>query len=172
MNNRDATDTIKGYFYQFDHYIMEILKNSNENTLVYTEGIEDIDIVNLNKTTAVQCKYYEKTTYNHSVIKESILFMLRHYKENKDKNIHYHIYGHYKSGQEKLPNDFDIEFLKTNFLTYVRNKEKFEEHIILNISDEELNQFLSRLDINIYGLNFNEQNKQIIVSIKGTSKNV
>ena len=32
MNNRDATDTIKGYFYQFDHYIMEILKNSNENT--------------------------------------------------------------------------------------------------------------------------------------------
>lgn len=166
MNNRDATDTIKGYFYQFDHYIMEILKNSNENTLVYTEGIEDIDIVNLNKTTAVQCKYYEKTTYNHSVIKKSILFMLRHYKKNKDKNIHYHIYGHYKSGQEKLPNDFDIEFLKTNFLTYVRKKEKFEEHIILNISDEELNQFLSRLDINIYGLNFNEQNKQIIVSIK------
>lgn len=138
MNNRDATDTIKGYFYQFDHYIMEILKSPNENAPVYTEGIEDIDIVNLNKTIAVQCKYYEKTTYNHSVIKESILFMLRHYKENKDKNIFHHIYGHYKSGKEKLPKDLDIEFLKTHFLTYVRNKNKYEEHNILKISDEEL----------------------------------
>ncbi len=166
MNNRDATDTIKGYFYQFDHYIMKILESLNDETLVYTEGIEDIDVVNVDETNAIQCKYYEKTTYNHSVIKKSILFMLRHYKANKDKNIHYHIYGHYKKGQEKLPNDFDIEFLKSNFLSYVRNKEKFEEHIILNISDEDLNQFLSRLDINIFGLNFDEQNKQIIVMIK------
>ena len=72
MNNRDATDTIKGYLYQFDHYIMEILKNSNENTLFYTEGIEDIDIVNLNKTTAV-CQAPNKTdsskkTHFHSKV--------------------------------------------------------------------------------------------------------
>ncbi|MFB8726798.1 MULTISPECIES: DUF4297 family anti-phage-associated protein [Enterococcus] len=166
MNNRDATDTIKGYFYQFDHYIVKILKSLDDNALIYTEGIEDIDIVNLNETTAVQCKYYEKTEYNHSVIKESILFMIRHFNENKDKNIHYHIYGHYKSGQEKLPKDFDIEFLKVNFLSYVRNKKKFEEHIILNLSDRELSQFLKQLKIDINGLSFDEQNKQIIDNLR------
>ncbi|EGJ36085.1 hypothetical protein HMPREF9389_2301 [Streptococcus sanguinis SK355] len=41
---RSATNTIKGYFYQFDKSILEILEQSNETNIVTIEGVEDIDI--------------------------------------------------------------------------------------------------------------------------------
>jgi hypothetical protein len=76
--DRSATDTIKGYFYQFDYSILNLLQLENDTDLVQIECIEDIDIHTATDITAVQCKYYAKTEYNHSVIKEPIMFMLSH----------------------------------------------------------------------------------------------
>ena len=65
MADRTAIDTIRGYFYQFDYSIISLLKLSNGTESILVEGVEDIDITTASETTAIQCKYYEKTEYNH-----------------------------------------------------------------------------------------------------------
>ena len=42
--NRQAIDTIRGYLYQFDHTIFQILNHHDENSIFTIEGVEDIDI--------------------------------------------------------------------------------------------------------------------------------
>lgn len=74
--NRNAVNTIKGYFYQFDYSILRILELDNSDDSITVEHIEDIDVKTANETTAIQCKYYEKTEYNHSTIAKPIRFML------------------------------------------------------------------------------------------------
>ena len=41
MASRSAESTIKGYFYQFDNSILEILRLANDNDTITIEGIED-----------------------------------------------------------------------------------------------------------------------------------
>ena len=166
MTDRTAVDTIKGYFYQFDYYILQILKCENEEDFVTIEGIEDVDISTANEETAVQCKYYAGTNYNHSKIKNSVIWMVKHFKYNQSTNYMYKIYGHYKSGQEKLDRTIDIKFLKETFLTKVENSITYEVHKELGLSDEELSIFLKRLIIDINAPEYAKQNKQIFEEIR------
>ncbi|GIU18093.1 hypothetical protein TUM4261_38460 [Shewanella sp. c952] len=53
MSTREAIDTITGYFYQFDKTILELLQQEESNTLVCIEGIEDIDVVTADETSAI-----------------------------------------------------------------------------------------------------------------------
>lgn len=57
MADRFATDTIKGYFYQFDIAILKLLELGDEENEVTVEGVEDIDIKNATEEIAIQCKY-------------------------------------------------------------------------------------------------------------------
>ncbi|MBI6406926.1 MULTISPECIES: DUF4297 family anti-phage-associated protein [Proteus] len=165
MSNREATDTITGYFYQFDKVILELLQQEDINTSICIEGIEDLDIVLNGKTDAIQCKYYAKTEYNHSVIKKPIQLMLKHYSNNKTKNIKYQLYGYFKSGQNKL-SEVSIDNLKKNFLTYKKNEtNKKTTHYIheeLKLTDDDLILFLKKLTIDIYAPSFEDQYKKII----------
>ena len=78
MTNRSATATIKGYFYQFDQTIVRLLEATKHGSIT-VEGVEDIDLDDGGASAFVQCKYYEGTEYNHSVIKEAVVHMLRHF---------------------------------------------------------------------------------------------
>src|SRR4051794_491151 len=105
MADRTAIDTIKGYFYQFDYAIAKLLELSQDTDTIIVEGIEDVDINTATEETAIQCKYYAKTEYNHSVIAKPIKLMLNHYKEvtnGTKKKINYKLYGYFQSGQIKL----------------------------------------------------------------------
>lgn len=174
MSNREATDTITGYFYQFDKTILEILSQSDCKNLVVVEGIEDIDINTKDEIKAIQCKYYSKTKYSNSVIKKPIILMLRHFSENYPSNIKYHIYGHYKSGQEKY-SKLSIESLKNNFLTYTKTeKDKKGERIKvthrvyeeLGLDDNNLLSFLSLLSIDVHAPSIEDQYKKIIINLE------
>lgn len=165
MNDRSAVDTIKGYFYQFDLSIKKILELPTENDYVDIECIEDIDIYTVNDTTATQCKYYAKTEYNHSVIKPAVMHMLSHYKNNNNAGsakIEYYIYGHYASGQEKLNWPISLDFLKENFLTYTKSKVTHYHHLELGLSNQELQDFLSRITIDNNSISFEQQFNEII----------
>lgn len=81
MVNRAANATIKGYFYQFDFAILQLLQAANEHATVTVEGIEDVDIDDVSNEQYIQCKYYAATDYNHSVIKPAIAAMIIHFKE-------------------------------------------------------------------------------------------
>lgn len=165
MPERAAIDTIKGYFYQFDYTLIKLLELRNDTDTVVVEGIEDVDIKTATDETAVQCKYYAKTEYNHSVIAEPIRLMLNHYKEVKDglkKPMNYSLYGYFQKGQEKLILPIDITFLKEKFLTYTRYKIEYLHHISLGLSDYDLKEFLSKLSININAIEYETQADNVI----------
>jgi hypothetical protein len=171
MSNRSATDTIKGYFYQFDYSIAEILNLSKDSDEIIVEGIEDIDINSSTDETAIQCKYYAKTEYNHSVISEPIRLMLDHFKSVKNgtvPQIKYKLYGHYKSGQSKLSLPISVKFLKENFLTYTSSKVKHEHHTKLGLSDTDLQEFIDLLTIDINAKEYQLQLTDIISSLSTT----
>lgn len=179
MTDRSAIDTIVGYFYQFDKTILDILDSDNEQTIV-VEGIEDIDLISPDETIAVQCKYYEKSEYNHSVIKKPIMLMLKHYAgllKSGSPTIKYHLYGHYKSGQTKLSLPLSIDYIKDNFFTYTKSEsivkdgkkttkrithKLFEE---LGLSDESLSDFISLLTIDINAPSFENQLTEIFTKL-------
>ena len=53
--NREATATIKGYYYQFDLFILELLRLPNDDDYARLEGIEDIDRIVDGQTDTIQC---------------------------------------------------------------------------------------------------------------------
>lgn len=174
MTDRSAVDTIRGYFYQFDLSILSILQLPEPDDSAEIECIEDIDIRTANDVTALQCKYYEKTEYNHSVIKDAIKHMLSHFKETEvglKPKVLYSIKGHYASGQEKLDCAIDLDFLKKHFLTYSEGKGTSRvtryHHTELNLSDIELQEFLNRLTVDIRAKEFNQQYSDVLTSIRG-----
>jgi len=174
VTNRSANATIKGYFYQFDHTILKILRASSSNASVVIEGIEDIDLTDGSDAVLVQCKYYEGTEYNHSVIKEAVIQMLRHYHKAglfEKQQLRYRVFGHYKKGRDKLKQPFSLDFLKEHFLTYTesdkdKKKTKQLEHERLKLSDAQLKHFQSLLEINIDAPSYEEQQSQITTTLK------
>lgn len=171
MSNRSATDTIKGYFYQFDYSIEQLLSRSNDTDEITVEGIEDIDIESSTESTAIQCKYYAKSEYNHSVISKPIRLMLDHFKNVKNgtaSKIKYHLYGHYNSGHSKLTLPLTIDFLKEKFLTYKSGGVQNEHHTYLSLSDSDLQEFLDLLSIDINAKSYSQQFKDIITTISAS----
>lgn len=50
MSGRSATETIRGYYYQFDYSILKILQSSDDSVSFDVEKIEDIDINTVDET--------------------------------------------------------------------------------------------------------------------------
>lgn len=170
MTTRSANATLKGYFYQFDHTILQILQASSSDSSVVIEGIEDVDIEDGDHSTLVQCKYYEGTEYNHSVVKDAVIQMLRHYHQGGcllTQQLRYSLFGHYQSGQSKLKQPFDLNFLKKHFLTYtLKDKTKQQEHVKLGLTDTQLSHFQTLLEININAPSYETQQSQIMTLFK------
>ncbi|MGC9934866.1 DUF4297 family anti-phage-associated protein [Priestia aryabhattai] len=165
MSNREATDTIIGYFYQFDHSISKLLELNRIDDYITIEGIEDIDIKTIDENIAIQCKYYAKTEYNHSVIAKPIRLMLEHYKDVKNglkTSVNYYLYGHYKSGQDKLILPLTKNFLKEKFLTYKKDKITQYHHDELNLLDQDLDDFITKLTLDINALNYDDHLENIL----------
>lgn len=172
MSDRSAVSTIKGYFYQFDLSIYKILTLTNSLDCVDIECIEDIDIQTATETTAIQCKYYQDSEYNHSIIKKPIQLMLKHFVESKKgvsgKKINYLLYGYYESGQGKMPDQITIDFLKENFLTYKKEGIKHFYYNEVGACDDDLQEFIGVLKIDINAHEFESQRE----SIKGELKTI
>ena len=49
MKDRNAVSTLKGYFYQFDFSILQLLSLASMTDKVTIEGIEDVDITTIDK---------------------------------------------------------------------------------------------------------------------------
>jgi hypothetical protein len=165
MVDRSAVDTIRGYFYQFDYSILRVLQLTNPGDEIAIECIEDVDICTATEITAVQCKYYSGTEYNHSVIKPAVRNMLSHFKTIRNEGkppVKYMLSGNYKTGQDKLALPINVAFLKQHFLTYLERNVKCRHHEQLGLSDEELAEFLLLLNIDINAASFDHQFEQVI----------
>ncbi len=172
MTNRSAVDTIRGYFYQFDLSILSILKLTSDAS-VEIECTEDIDIRTATEITATQCKYYAKTEYDHSVIKDAVQHMVTHFNKSLSgtgPKFYYAIKGHFASGQGKLKSSIDVAFLKDKFLTYSKGKGAAKvthyHHSELGLSDADLEEFLKRFTIDVSAKAFDEQYREILETIQ------
>lgn len=174
MKDRNAVSTLRGYFYQFDFSILQLLTLDEMMDKVTIEGIEDVDITTADNKLAIQCKYYEGTEYNHSEISEAIKFLLMDFaerKSNDSKKIKYMLYGFYLRGQEKLPEIMDISFLKSKFLTHKRKKkdtdgfEFVREYELLGLTDIDLEEFLTLVKIDINAKKLEQQLQDIYAQI-------
>lgn len=181
-NPRSAIGAIKGYFYQFDKTILELLKRSDED-VICIEGVEDIDLKTADDNTAIQCKYYESTEYNSSVIAPPIRLMLKDFAErvfNNRESYKYTLYGYYSKGHDKLTLPLTVEYLKDNFLIYheyekkdndkkgdeKRIKKRIEVHTDLGLTDQHLSDFINLLTIDIHAPSYDEQIKYVLDAIK------
>ncbi len=101
---RQANSTIKGYLYQFNKSIMEILSADDEASITLEGIIEDIDIQLPNSTATIQCKYHEDTKFTMSSVAAPILEMVCHYNEciALGKAIQYVLYAHYSENVEEI----------------------------------------------------------------------
>ena len=165
--SRDAVDTIKGYYYQFDYFILQLINLVNEIDNVTIEGIEDVDIFDEKEMIAVQCKYYAKTAYNHSVIAKPIRLMLKDYvnRTPEKRKIRYKLYGKYQSGQDKYPGSLSVEFAKKSLFTYTEKKTPHILHEELNLTDEDIEEFLSKVDVDINAEDYYEQQEKVISNL-------
>lgn len=164
MTNRSATATIKGYFYQFDQTIVQLLEATKHGSIT-VEGVEDIDLDDGDESAFVQCKYYEGTEYNHSVIKEAVVHMLRHFHAAgcpSDQVVRYRLHGHYRGGQHKLTLPLMDEFLKEHFLTYTKDTKVHKVHEELGITGAQLDAFRMLLDIDVNALSYDEQQGKVL----------
>lgn len=159
--SRSATATIKGYYYQFDYFIHKLLNCGDETDTVCIEGIEDIDVNTALETTAIQCKYYAGTEYNHSIIAEPIKYMLDDFLNTSTPRIRYKLYGYYSSGQTKLTLPLTRDYFKSNFL-------KLKVFSGVELEDDIIDDFLSMLEIDINASDYDKQIADIINSLKYT----
>ncbi len=164
MTDRSATATIKGYFYQFNQTIVQLLEATTQGSIT-VEGIEDIDLDDGDTSAFVQCKYYEGTEYNHSVIKEAVIHMLRHFHAAGCPICQvskYRLHGHYRGGQHKLTLPLTVEFIKEHFLTYTKDKKVHRVHEELCITDVQLDAFRELLDIEVNAPSYDTQQAKVL----------
>lgn len=164
--SREATSTIKGYYYQFDYFILQLLQLQDDDDSVRIEGIEDVDIVSDDGIEAVQCKYYDGTACSPSVIGKAVRPMLQHFAENKDSKLTYKLYGHYNSGEDSISMPLTVEYMKKKFFTYTESKKKHVLHDELELSDEDLKKFLERFDLQLYADTYDSQIEKIIAHLQ------
>lgn len=164
LRSRDAVSTIKGYYYQFDHYIFQLLRLTNYDDAVRIEGIEDVDIITGDNTKAVQCKYYDGTRCSPSEVGKAVRPMLRHFSENKNNPVKYSysLYAHYSSGEESIVLPLTVDYAKQKLFTYTEKGNRHVFHDELGLTDAELGLFLTRLVIRVDAVTYETQIEDII----------
>lgn len=132
---RQANNTIKGYLYQFNKSIYEILNADDEASITLEGVIEDIDIQLSSSTTTIQCKYHEDKKYQISSVAAPILEMLCHYHECSiiGKNISYVLYAYFAENVEAINKDDFVHYIK---MTTNKDIQVSYFHRIFEISDD------------------------------------
>lgn len=120
---READSTIKGFMYQFNLSLNEILK-SNDESIMLERIIEDIDKISPSEVTAIQCKYHEAVdAFGWSKVYKPILQMLKTYTET-GVNIKFVLHAFFTEeaqGERTISIEVIEEMLKTKNTDYICN---------------------------------------------------
>jgi len=188
-NNREAPESINGFFYQRYCCIYYILCNNNYE-YVLEEGYEDIDFININnQRKIIQVKYYgdskESLTINSGLYKVIIsnfekndIDEIIYYAYNKSNTIYneklitvfydkyffnigkYILLIIYKHFDKKIKIKFDISNIASINNIYEKNKILIKNILIKNKKINIFNFFSNENNCNSYFSKFNLQNGQ------------
>ena len=163
---REATAAIKGYYYQFDLFILKLLQLPNNRDCACLEGIEDVDLIINGRTGAIQCKYHEGTKCSPSIVGKAVRPMLRHFASHPDGRFSYSLYGKYVSGQESIPEEIDVGFAKERLFTYTKDRQPHVLHDELGLDDGDIRRFLARLHVDVRAHSYDEQEELVVSHLR------
>lgn len=138
---------IKGFEYQIDKTIIEILSASNENEAICIEQIQDLNANNY----VMQIKYKETQKFTNSKIKEPIISLIKEFLADceTDTSKVYYLYCYFLSQPEGVKN-VDLTYLNRilgnrNSLFTEKEKKDFLKDFILIFSPDFQSQFSQAL---------------------------
>ncbi|PPJ45431.1 hypothetical protein C0075_06640 [Rhizobium sp. KAs_5_22] len=120
---REATASIRGYFYQLDAALLDILAAGLDDKVVI-EGIEDFDRYSADGVTYNQVKYYEAQCLTDSILRDPLHKLFQHFhglKKGARAGRKYVLYGHYKEIKIAL-DPLTVERFK-EVMTYLKVEE-------------------------------------------------
>jgi hypothetical protein len=149
---------IKGFEYQIDKNILEILKETDVNKAINIEQNQDIDTADF----VMQVKYKEATKFTPSKIKMPVIQLIgEHIKNNTKQYILYCYFKNFNGYTESTSIDSILGLSKTNYTQ--QQKTDFEKSFKLNFApqfDIQLEQTIRE----IQNLDYNEDESIIFHS--------
>jgi hypothetical protein len=145
MNN--STDggyyAIKGFLYQFDKTLIEILKNPGEKIRI--EQKQDIDYQDF----VIQVKHKETQNYSTSKIRNPVIQLIDLFKEDKTQKFCLYCYFKDKSPYEWKLSVQDLDKIlgdkKSDYMPYL--KKEFVKKFIIHFSEDFETQFLQLIEL-------------------------
>lgn len=163
-HSRVADSTIKGFIYQFNKTILEILDSSA--TVIQVEGIvEDVDVYEAdNSITAIQCKYHESVkSFTLSLVYKPIILMIKTFLERPNDDISFVLFLYVPSEEER-----DVKLSIKEIEQILKTEDNNLKKIIskLNLVDFDHNKFLDHLIIR-FGKSIEDLENEIKTKISG-----
>ena len=137
-----ADSTIKGFLYQFNKSLFEILECDNQDIVTVEGMIEDIDILNDDKITAIQCKYHESSSFSISNLMNPFLELFVEYCKNREigRNVKYILYEYFPDNDSLLLDNIKNSIGKTEnkdtILKYLSKLYKISDLSVLNLIEK------------------------------------
>ena len=157
-NNNGGYYAIKGFLYQFDKSLIEILRNPDIK--VGIEKIQDIDINNY----AIQVKHKETQNYSPSKIKDAVIQLIDLFKNDKSQKFCLYCYFKNKSPCLYKLNLTELDKIignkKDKYLPYL--KKEFLNNFKINFSNNYEEQFEELINIIKKSFSLTSKDKAII----------
>lgn len=158
MNNNGGYYAIKGFLYQFDKALIEILRNPSKK--VGIEKREDINIQDY----VIQVKHKETQNYSPSKIKNPVIQLLNLFKNDKSQNFCLYCYfrdkqpSNYKLSLSVLDNILGNK--KDDYLSFL--KKDFIANFIISFSNDFEEQFKELIELIKNSFSLPSRDKAII----------
>jgi hypothetical protein len=149
---------IKGYIYQFDKSITEILTFPDKE--IYLEQGEDIE----HEPYVIQVKHHETQIFSNSKIKKPIIQLLEIFQKDESKK--FCLYCHFK---DKNPGDWDITKEELDIILgndgedySAQIKEEFANNTVVRFSEDYETQLHNLIDLLISTFSFKGRDEAFI----------
>lgn len=162
--SRAANYTIKGFIYQFNKTLQELIAAPADASIIIEGIIEDIEVYTQSSTKAIQCKYHESVeNFTGSKIYDPLLQMLLHFANNPSQNIDYKIYAHFPN-PPKLTSQDCATLIDDALISGNKDLASFIKQI--NALSPNKNDFLKKFSI-VFSESLDKLSDSVIKSLKG-----
>ncbi|AIJ33982.1 Uncharacterised protein [Corynebacterium imitans] len=152
---RSAHGAIRGYLYQFEKSALEIL-GAGEDDVARLEGVEDLDLLEGGKQTAVQIKYWESTArYSNKAIAEPLYDMFQSFLT--DRSLRFRLYVYFGS-DKSIPTRLTRQDVENAF------ESASVRSVMTPVSEELLSEFAETISIEP-GLSIDDQREKLAEAI-------
>jgi hypothetical protein len=142
---RTADYTIKGFLYQFNKSLLEILNADGASEITLEGIVDDIEVSGPLGFTAIQCKYHEaQDRFSPSAIYEPLLQAMKHFCDNPQEQIAYRIYAHFPDKSCDAPRPVDRTLLKDVLESRNKDLAQYTEDLRDRVN---LDEFASRCSL-------------------------